>query len=170
MSIAEVAGPLDRRALLRAAILLVGGTAIAPDLLAASGRTFFNPAERATLTMLCDTMIPRTDTPGAVDAGVPAFLDGLMADYASAKTQASIRAIVARLGKAPATDRTAWLSRQDAALLAAGDADYRRFKQLVLTGYYYSEAGATQELRYELVPGMWEPSVPITADTRTWAA
>lgn len=37
-------------------------------------------------------------------------------------------------------------------------------------GYYYSQVGATQELRYELVPGAWEPSVPITAATRAWAA
>jgi hypothetical protein len=26
------------------------------------------------------------------------------------------------------------------------------------------------ELRYELVPGVWEPSIPITPATRSWAA
>jgi len=172
----------DRRAILRSAILLVGGIAIAPGALAASGKTFFAAAERAQLDLLCETMIPQTDTPGAIGAGVPAFLDALMADWASAESRARIQGTVALLARAAkadtgkaladlsAAERTAWLAKQDAALIAAEDAGYRQFKQLVLTGYYYSEAGATQELRYELVPGVWEPSIPITADTRTWAA
>ncbi len=173
---------LDRRALLRGAFLLVGGLGIAPSVLAAEGKSFFTAPERATLALLCETTIPRTDTPGAIDAGVPAFLDALMASWASPDSQARIRGIVVRLGDAARADtgkplaalsapeRTAWLARQDAALFAAGDPGYRQFKQLVLTGYYYSEAGATQELRYELVPGVWEPAVPITPETRTWAA
>ena len=44
-----------------------------------------------------------------------------------------------------------------------------KFKGLVLSLYYLSEAGATQELRYEHVPGAWEPSIPVTPDTRGWA-
>ena len=42
-------------------------------------------------------------------------------------------------------------------------------RRLVFALYYLSEAGATQELRYEHVPGAWEPSIPVTADTRGWA-
>jgi len=38
-----------------------------------------------------------------------------------------------------------------------------------MTGYYLSEPGATQELRYELVPGVWEPAVKMGPDTRAWA-
>ena len=49
------------------------------------------------------------------------------------------------------------------------DPAYGKFKALVLALYYLSEAGATQELRYEHVPGAWEPSLPVTADTRGWA-
>ena len=177
---------IDRRALLRSAFLLVGGIGLAPEVLAqaktASGGGFFTAPERGTIAALCDTMIPRTDSPGAVDAKVPQFLDSLMTNWASAASQARFRDVVTRLDKsartelgmplasAPAAARTAWLTRQDAALLAAGDAGYRDFKRLMLTGYYFSEPGATQELRYELVPGVWEPSIPITADTRSWAA
>lgn len=172
----------DRRALLHGAFLLVGGLGVAPSVLGAAEAPFFVPAERATLDLLCETMIPRTDTPGAIEAGVPAFLDDLMATWASPEHQARFRGTVLRLGQAAqadtgrrlstlaAAERAAWLLKQDAALLASNDPGYRQFKQLVLTGYYYSEAGATQELRYELVPGVWEPSVPITADTRAWAA
>lgn len=177
---------LDRRALLRSAFLIVGGIGLAPEVLA-QGKTgsaagFFTAPERGTVAALCDTMIPRTDTPGAVDAKVPQFLDSLMANWASAANQAKFRDVVTRLGtsartelgmplaSAPGAARTAWLTRQDAALLGANDAGYRDFKRLLLTGYYFSEPGATVELRYELVPGVWEPSIPITPDTRSWAA
>lgn len=175
---------LDRRALLRSAFLLVGGVGLAPEVLAQAevGTAFFTAPERATLAALCDTMIPRTDSPGAIDAKVPQFLDMLMGNWASAASQARFRDVVTRLDRsartdlgmplaaAPAAARTAWLTRQDATLLAAGDGGYRDVKRLMLTGYYFSEPGATQELRYELVPGVWEPSVPITPDTRSWAA
>jgi gluconate 2-dehydrogenase gamma chain len=57
----------------------------------------------------------------------------------------------------------------DAAAFATGNEPYRKLKELVLTAYYWSEAGATQELRYELAPGVWEPRVPVTSATRTWA-
>ena len=42
----------------------------------------------------------------------------------------------------------------------------RRFKYLVLVGYYQSEIGATRELRYEIVPGAWRSCLP----SRKWAA
>ena len=182
MTATETMHLTDRRSLLRAAILLVRGAAFAPEALAAATGPFFSATERPALDLLCETMIPRTDTPGAIDAGVPAFLDKLMATWASPPNQQRMRDTVGRLARAVQADtgkalsalspaeRTQWLSAQDAALLSANDPGYRHFKQLVLTGYYYSEAGATQELRYELVPGSWDPAVPVTADTRAWAA
>jgi hypothetical protein len=42
------------------------------------------------------------------------------------------------------------------------DPAYRTFKYLVLVGYYQSEVGATQELRFELVPGAWRSCVPLS--------
>ena len=56
----------------------------------------------------------------------------------------------------------------DAAQMTA-DPVYRRFKELVLTLYYLSQPGATRELRYEHVPGKWEPSIEVGPDTRAWA-
>lgn len=178
----DTAFAIDRRSLLHGAILLVGGSALPSAALAATTTTFLSGPERATLDLLCETMIPRTDTPGAIDAGVPAFLDALMANWASPPHQAQLRTTIVALGRAAQADtgkplsglspaaRAAWLTSRDATLIAAGDPGYAQFKRLVMTGYYYSEPGATKELRYELVPGVWEPAVKITADTRTWAA
>jgi hypothetical protein len=49
------------------------------------------------------------------------------------------------------------------------DPAYAKFKHLVLLGYYHSEVGATQELRFELVPGAWRPCVPFTEIGRATA-
>lgn len=54
--------------------------------------------------------------------------------------------------------------------LAAGapiaDPEYGRLKQLVVLLYYYSEHGQTMEMDYVHVPGRWDPSVPVSPDTR----
>ncbi|WP_428027518.1 gluconate 2-dehydrogenase subunit 3 family protein [Altererythrobacter sp.] len=170
-----------RREILQAAILLVGGGLFGGTLASCSKREqdgpFFEPEAFALLDAVCETLIPQTDTPGASAAGVPQFIDDMMRNWASDETRATFqRALTAiddmaraESGKrfvelAPDT-RTAMLSAHD----AKGEEDWRALRQLTLMGYYLSEPGATEELRYELVPGQWEPNVPVTPDTRAWA-
>ena len=175
--ISKAAGPsLDRRTLLRSAIVLVGGTMVSgvgvPVLAASETARFFTPEEFRVVAEFADIIIPRTDTPGAKDAGVPEALDALMANWASESRKAEFRALVGRIedagvvtpGAAPQMD----LARRFDASAMADDPVYRRFKELVLTLYYMSEDRATRELRYEQTPGKWEASIPIGADTRAW--
>src|SRR5688572_23899183 len=68
---------MNRRDLLRRAILLAGGVGLGSasfELLARTKATarFFSAAHYELLQEVADIIIPRTDTPGAVDAGVPA--------------------------------------------------------------------------------------------------
>jgi hypothetical protein len=169
--------PVDRRLLLRSAVLLVGGSlAGLPDLAfaQASAERFFTPAQFALLAEYAEIMIPRTDTPGARDAGVPEAMDALMRNWASEQRQEDFRALIDEIGGAgllshPPAERLDFVRRFDADKLGKGDRTYGRFRELVLTLYYLSEAGATKELRYELVPGKWEPATTIGTDTRAWA-
>ena len=178
---------LDRRALLRAAVLAVGGSlvaipageafALAPE----GGANFFTAAERQTVAALADTIIPRTDTPGAIDAGVPATVDGLLGHWASKANRESVRRAVTALdtvargtGDRPLEAMTpqarlALVTAHDAARIGT-DADYAKLKELILIAYYSSEAGATEELRYELVPGSWDPAIPYKPGQPAWAA
>ena len=71
------------------------------------------------------------------------------------------------LAAMPAARQLELVTAFDRAKLA--DPAYRKFKNLILSLYYISEPGATQELRYEHVPGAWEPNNPVTLDTRAWA-
>ena len=56
---------------------------------------FFTPAEYATLSRLTDVIIPPTTTPGAVGAGVPEYIDRVVA--ANAEHQPLVRAGLAWL-------------------------------------------------------------------------
>jgi hypothetical protein len=171
---------LDRRTLLLGAVLLVGGAAALTRFTrnpAASGDAA-GPAltaeQFALLEQVCEMIIPTTDTPGAIVAGVPGFIREMLEHWSSAKSRAEIVGVLADI------DRLAW-SRSGAAFLelpperrldvvSAVDADgvsrqdpgYGKFKYLVLVGYYQSAIGATQELRYELVPGAWRSCVPLS--------
>jgi gluconate 2-dehydrogenase gamma chain len=80
---------IDRRSLLRTALMLVGATAaagISPEAFAkaAAGATpYLDPANFTLLSAIADTIIPKTDTPGAVEAHVPAKFDALLVNWAS---------------------------------------------------------------------------------------
>lgn len=73
--------------------------------------------------------------------------------------------------RAPAKGRDV-LAALDAQAYAKGmdGHPWRTIKTLILTGYYTSEVGASQELRFELVPGRWDPDLPVTAETRAFSS
>ena len=167
---------VDRRALLRTAILLVGGSlAGVPKIaLAATTDRFFTPAQYAIMSDMADIIMPRTASPGAKDAGVPDYLDALMSNWASQSRQAQFRALFDEVGgvgfmNLDDAGRVSFMRNFDAGKLRVRDPVYAKFKELVLTLYYLSEAGATKELRYELIPGKWEPWTEISPDAPAWA-
>ncbi|MEM1057326.1 MAG: gluconate 2-dehydrogenase subunit 3 family protein [Bacteroidota bacterium] len=46
---------------------------------------------------------------------------------------------------------------------------YRQLKELTVAGYYTSEVGATEELRWQAAPGRYDPDVPFFEIGRAWA-
>lgn len=135
------------------------------------------------LTALADTIIPTTDTPGALDAGVPATLAALYADWGNAEFRTYWSTGLDALGKTlvamggqdfarmNANQREALLGRYDADVFEGkvDDPFYKDMKATTATAYYMSEPGATEELIYEAVPGEWKGCVPFSDIGRTWA-
>jgi hypothetical protein len=171
---------LNRRTLLFGAVLLVGGAAALTRLKTRGRGTpgengFSLDAQRfALLEQVCETMIPTTDTPGAIVAGVPAFLREMLEQWATPQSRADIAHVLDSIEKLawsqfgaaflellPAR-RLSVMAAFDAERIGLEDAAYGKFKYLVLAGYYHSEIGATQELRFELVPGAWRSCVPFS--------
>jgi hypothetical protein len=169
----------DRRDLLAGAALFFGSS-LAPPLAKAlsqadnpagftASHAVFNDGQRALVTAICDRIVPTTDTPGAVAAGVPAFIEMMLADWYSPGDRVDFLAGVAALdgfamrgyGKAFAALAA---QQQDSVLttamhgmmqgLASGFFDHCR--QMVLLGYYSSEIGCRQERVYLPVPGRYD--------------
>ena len=72
-------------------------------------------------------------------------------------------------------DRAATLAALDAEAYPPGPppehpSPWQKLKVLILTGYYTTEAGGAQELRYELVPGRWDPDLPLKPGDRAWSS
>lgn len=59
---------------------------------------------------------------------------------------------------------------KDAMAFGAGWSPWVAIKGLILTGYYTTEVGGSRELRYELVPGRFDPNLSIDADHRAWSS
>ena len=169
---------LNRRALLLGAVFLAGGAAALTRFARQSSAgveagPVFSPDQFALLEQVADTMIPASDTPGALAAGVPEFLREMLAHWGSPESHAQVLAVLdgiekqawSRYGAAflalPGERRLEVMRNVDADALARQDPGYGKFKWLVLVGYYQSEIGATQELRYELVPGAWRACLPL---------
>lgn len=94
---------MDRRAMLQSLGLLIGAAALPVEALAAprrGARGFLTPARMALLSAVADTIMPVTDTPGALAAKVPARIDGLLANWASAATRTSVTGALDRIDAA----------------------------------------------------------------------
>lgn len=159
------------------ALTACGGVANVLSTRPGSAPRFYTRAEYALVSRISDLIIPRTETPGAVDANVPGYMDGLMTDWASSETKnahrTALRQIKGELDQraggdfVDASDSVAahTLAAFDAAAFANdGDASgYKRVKGYVSQSYFATEEGALEELRWVAVPGRWDPSVEISS-------
>ena len=156
-------------------------------------------AQEALIAEIAETIIPTTTTPGAKAAGVPAFIIKMLADCYEQKTSDgvmnSLTAFDAdcktkygksfvELGEAEriealkASEKQAYLDRDKYKKEAAswGESTIERaqpfffiMKSLTATGYFTSEIGATQALRYEAVPGRYDGDFPYKKGDKAWA-
>jgi hypothetical protein len=133
--------------------------------------------QAATLSAACETIVPATDTPGAIAAGVPQFVDRALADWYLPADAERIRAGLADLdARAKAMGAASFAdlpAAQRATIAAAVEADKAHYwpalRDIVTVGYFTSEAGATKALRYDPVPGAWRACVPVKEIGRAWA-
>lgn len=185
-----------REALFRVSALLggmtAGGTALLSGCALSGSRPageLFSAEDIALLDGIADTILPATETPGARDAEVGAFMTVMVADTYTAAEQAiffdgleSLNAeSLAEFGvpfmAASQADRTSLLERLDREQHAymrsrSGDAPvhyFRMLKELTLNGYFTSEIGYTEAMRYVESPGRFDPCVPYAVGDRAWA-
>jgi hypothetical protein len=135
------------------------------------------------LSAAVDRIMPATDTPGGVEAGVPQFIDRALANWAEPPDAARLKAGLDRLNadarKAGAASFAALTPVQQDAELAALEAEakaaggkphvFYQLRELVTAGYFTSQLGATKAVRYDPVPGPYRGCVPLAEIGRAWA-
>jgi gluconate 2-dehydrogenase gamma chain len=95
--------PIDRRTLLERAAWLLGAAALPGEALArpaARARNFLTPVRMTLLSAVADTIIPQTDTPGALAAHVPAKFDALLTNWASPERKVELVGALTRINDA----------------------------------------------------------------------
>jgi gluconate 2-dehydrogenase gamma chain len=196
---------LTRREALKRVAWLMGGTLSASAILAIqkgysattpAGRkpSILTPPQMSIVSAVAEIMIPRTDTPGAIDVGVPGFIDLMLEDVYTRKDRERYLAGLADFDAAAHTGQgkeflalepphqIAFVRRfHDAAVIEEQRPGrlredlHRPFilmtKELTLLGFFTSQVGATQVLQYVAVPGSYHACLPVeqAGNGNTWA-
>lgn len=197
-SLTESADPLAmsrREAIQRAALLL--GVAISPSILAgvlraqpasavaaAAKPAYLTPKQFEIAAAAAERILPRTDTPGATDVGVPAFIDLMVGKFMMAEERAMFTAGLALVESMSlmttslrrvefvsmsAADQDAILKRIATDSQAKDKSFFHQLRELTLLGYFTSEQIAKNVLHYDPIPGKFQSDVPLAeVGNRAW--
>lgn len=119
---------------------------------------------------IADLILPRTETPGALDVRVPEFIDLLLTRWYSATERADIERGLADLdGRAggfaskPEADQVAFLTTLDGKKGPKGSAEgtFATLKWLTIYGYFTSERIQREVLKNPIIPGRFDGCVPV---------
>ena len=165
---------IDRREAVQRMSLLFGG-ALSTQLTAGLMGQVLNEgasvevtdAMQALLAEVADVIIPETDTPGAKEAGAHEFIIRVMRDCYELEPQQNFYAGLARIDErsvAAYGKPFVELTRPEQIAIITGTAKkdkgyFKQIKQLSQVGYFTSEIGCTQNLRYIPIPGRFEGDV-----------
>jgi len=170
-------------------VALVGGSGLVAACERAQNRAAgtnaagtFTAQDIAFLDEVADTILPETKTPGAKAAHVGAFMALMVTDTYDDQRQTIFRDGMSKLNAAAfmaATpeQRLAQLEQVDREqktyMETKKDSDpphfFRLMKELTLLGYFTSEIGCSQAMRYRETPGHFDPCVPYAPGETTWA-
>ena len=134
----------------------------------------------AMVSVIADVILPPTDTPGATDAGVPGFVDLIVAEWFDPDEAERFTEGLAELDsgsserfgrgflEASPEQRSLLVTELDRALVESRERDaggvdapdtfFQWMKRLTLTGYFTSEPGLAA-VGYRVVPGRFEGCV-----------
>ena len=178
---------ISRREAIRRAVI-VAGVAFAPAWLSlverdrTAAQTGALSAEQlALVAAIADRILPRTDTPGASDAGVPVFIDqlygGFMTDAERQMLTTGLASVQAASAAAHRNSFSALTAVQQDDLLRGiaraeeGQAQgfFRLFRSATILGYFTSEIVGKTVLHYDPVPGRYDGCLPIAeVGNRNW--
>jgi hypothetical protein len=131
-------------------------------------------AQMALVRAAADTIIPRTDTPGATDVGVHQFVNVIVSEHASDGERAALLAGLDAIDARATSQSGAVFSKLDpdarGKLIEALETGSReaeparswwQLKGLVVHGYFTSEPVMKDVLKTVVMPGRFEGAAPV---------
>lgn len=176
---------MNRRNALKHTALLLGGalssSTLAGVLSGCGSRTqglnftpqFLTKEQAQTVSALVELILPKTDTPGANEAGVPEFIDLMLAKYLEAEekelfmrglTQLETAVKEATGGSFAEASKEEQVQRLTQLAEEAGDRRdtfFGKLRELTLSGYFTSELVGKNVLNYDPIPGELKGCIPI---------
>lgn len=201
---------MNRREFLQCAVILISGTSVSQlgltlteeqkTYLAAQPNfntrevDYFSDEQRKVIAAMAEVVIPRTDTPGAIDAGVPRFIELMAADWFNDQERAifneGLADIETRIPRDYGASFDRLTVRQQLEIMGAleddaSDSEWYAFaniqrefisdapficqiKELTIWGFFTSEIGGTQVLRHNPMPMKFDGDIPLGPDESTW--
>jgi gluconate 2-dehydrogenase gamma chain len=194
---------MDRREALKRTAWMMGGILSAPAIAGVlKGCTakptvdwkpeFLNQDQAVLITQVSEIIIPKTDTPGAKDAGVPGFIDQMLKDVYSIEDQKYYMDGLAAFNAAAEKEygdpfieldpeqQAAFVKKVHDEAVTEERSDRRppkrpfilTTKELTMLGFFTSKPGATEVLQYVAVPGAYKGCIPLSeaGNGKTWAS
>ena len=201
---------MNRREFLQCAAILVSGSsaaqlgfslneeqevylATAPDF-SATPVDYFSPLQREIIAAMVEVIIPRTDTPGAIDAGVPVFVELMVSQWLNEEERAIFNAGLADIevripdayGNAFYTlapqeqleimqaledeaSGSPWYDFGNVQRDFVSDAPFIcQLKELTIWGFFTSREGGIQVLRYDPMPMYFDGDIPLGQNDSSW--
>jgi hypothetical protein len=189
---------MNRRTVIKNLALVIGGAALLPSCLHDSGKASIalkkinvSAAQEKFLADVAETIIPKTDTPGAKELNLHLFVLKMVDDCFSKKDQAAFMAGLDKLskeaesrygklfGQCSQAQRESLLNELDhkqAEYYKAQQANKNSKKEIpaddmlafygitkgeTVFGYTYSKYFMTKQIVYELVPGRYNAYFPV---------
>ncbi len=178
---------INRRLAVRHLTILAGAAALLPGCLSHSREeqaasyplrhVAMSAGQEKLLAEVCETLIPKTTTPGAKDLSLPLYVLKMLDDCTPAKDQQTFMTGLGKFDEAArkqlgqsfeastAARRVALLQRIDQQPQAFAEevvAFYRAARQLAIDGYTGSKYFMTKQVVYELIPGRYDGYFPVS--------
>ena len=144
--------------------------------------TFLNEQEFMLLREVADTILPKTETPSASEAGVPEIIDSIISNVYSVRNQQSFKRLFSSFEvylkrnnflESDSKGKLAILKKLENNTeenLRGVSRAYTNVKQLVITYYLSSEEIAENYLNYLPVPGYYDPCVTVeSVNGKAWS-
>ncbi len=143
---------------------------------------FLSPELGQVVTQIADMLIPASDTPGAVDALVPQFIDIFARDILTSEQQKQFaegyttfeKACKKANGKSFAQcsdeQKLSFLKEKEKEFITSkDDTFFGTLKEVIYRGFFTSEEGMNEVLAYDPVPGNYDGCIPFSDVNTTWA-